>query len=177
VPCVPPALLDRPPQLSTNGSNIAGFWEFSSSGDPLISVDDIYTNHIDEILRTYGVEAARTAIVKEMSAVFGVYNIDVDIRHLELIADYMVWFSPLLVCLRLTMSQTFEGGYKPFNRRGISTNPSPLLKASYETTAAFLSDAALHGDFDDLTTPSGNIVLGRLSRAGTGVFDVVTKVE
>lgn len=35
-------------------------------------------------------EAARTAIVKEMSAVFGVYNIDVDIRHLELIADYMV---------------------------------------------------------------------------------------
>ncbi|KAF9782967.1 hypothetical protein BJ322DRAFT_1008844 [Thelephora terrestris] len=147
--------------LSTNGSNISGLWEFSSSGDPLIDVDDIYTNHIDEILRTYGVEAARTAIVKEMSAVFGVYNIDVNIRHLELIADYM----------------TFEGGYKPFNRRGISTNPSPLLKASYETTAAFLSDAALHGDFDDLTTPSGNIVLGRLSRAGTGVFDIVTKVE
>ncbi|KAF9653451.1 beta and beta-prime subunits of DNA dependent RNA-polymerase [Thelephora ganbajun] len=147
--------------LSTNGSNIAGLWELSSSGDPLISVDDIYTNHIDEILRTYGVEAARTAIVKEMSVVFGVYNIDVNIRHLELIADYM----------------TFEGGYRPFNRRGISTNPSPLLKASYETTAAFLSDAALHGDFDDLTTPSGNIVLGRLSRVGTGVFDVVTKVE
>ena len=81
-------------QLSTNGSNIAGIWEFSSSENPLISVDDIYTNHIDEILRTYGVEAARTAIVKEMSAVFGVYNIDVDIRHLELIADYMVRRSP-----------------------------------------------------------------------------------
>jgi len=165
------------PQLSTNGSNIAGLWEFSSSVDPLINVDDIYTNHIDEILRTYGVEAARTAIVKEMSAVFGVYKIDVDIRHLELIADYMVRFSLSPGVLGLTASQTFEGGYKPFNRRGISTNPSPLLKASFETTAAFLSDAALHGDFDDLTTPSGNIVLGRLSRAGTGVFDVVTKVE
>jgi hypothetical protein len=123
------------------------------------------------------VEAARTAIVKEMSAVFGAYNIDVDNRHLELIADYMVRRSPSLGIIGLTVSQTFEGGYKPFNRRGISTNPSPLLKASYETTAAFLSDAALHGDFDDLTTPSGNIVLGRLSRAGTGVFDVVTKVE
>ena len=122
-------------------------------------------------------EAARTAIVKEMSTVFGVYNIDVDIRHLELIADYMVHFSLSLGVPGLTVFQTFEGGYKPFNRRGISTNPSPLLKASYETTATFLSDAALHGDFDDLTTPSGNIVLGRLSRAGTGVFDVVTKVE
>jgi RNA polymerase Rpb1 len=39
---------------------------------------------------TYGVEMARRAIVQEMSGVFGVYNIDVDIRHLELIADYMV---------------------------------------------------------------------------------------
>lgn len=68
--------------------------------------------------------------------------------------------------------QTFEGGYKPFNRKGISTNPSPLLKASYETTAAFLSDATLHGDYDDLTTPSGNIVLGRPNQTGTGVFDV-----
>jgi hypothetical protein len=33
---------------------------------------------------------ARAAIVREMSGVFRVYNIDVDIRHLELIADYMV---------------------------------------------------------------------------------------
>jgi DNA-directed RNA polymerase I subunit RPA1 len=33
---------------------------------------------------------ARAAIVREMSGVFGVYNIEVDIRHLELIADYMV---------------------------------------------------------------------------------------
>ena len=33
---------------------------------------------------------ARAAIVKEMSGVFRVYNIEVDIRHLELIADYMV---------------------------------------------------------------------------------------
>jgi DNA-directed RNA polymerase beta' subunit len=165
------------PQLSTNGSSIRGLWEFSCSGNPFINVDDIYTNNIDEIRGRYGVEAARTVIVKEMSAVFGVYHIDVNIRHLELIADYMVRISPSLGLFWLTGSQTFEGGYKPFNRRGISTNPSPLLKASYETTAAFLSEAALHGDFDDLTTPSGNIVLGRLSRTGTGVFDVVTKVE
>ena len=39
---------------------------------------------------TYGVEMARASIVREMVRVFGVYNIEVDIRHLELIADYMV---------------------------------------------------------------------------------------
>lgn len=52
-------------------------------------------------------------------------------------------------------------------------NSSPLLKASFETTASFLSDATLYGDFDDLTSPSGNIVIGRPSITGTGVFDVV----
>lgn len=144
--------------LTTNGSNFRGMWEFAVSSDESILEDDeIYSNDIYAILKTYGVEMARAAILREMGGIFGAYNIQVDRRHLELIADYM----------------TFDGGYKPFNRKGISTNPSPLLKASYETTGAFLSDATLYGDFDDLSTPSGNIVLGRPNCTGTGVFDVV----
>ncbi|KAK7470427.1 hypothetical protein VKT23_001853 [Stygiomarasmius scandens] len=149
-------------KLTTNGSNFRGIWEFTADSDEsIIEDDDIYSNDIYAILKTYGVEMAREAILKEMSGIFGVYKIQVDRRHLELIADYM----------------TFDGGYKPFNRKGISTNPSPLLKASYETTAAFLSDATLHGDYDDLTTPSGNIVLGRPNQTGTGVFDIVMPSE
>ncbi|PSS35416.1 hypothetical protein PHLCEN_2v1571 [Hermanssonia centrifuga] len=149
-------------RLTTNGSNIPGLWQFAcSDADSLIDEKSIYSNDVYALLITYGVEAARAAILREVGGVFDVYKIDVDSRHLELIADYM----------------TFDGGYKPFNRSGISTNPSPLLKASYETTASFLSDATLHGDFDDLTTPSGNIVVGRLNLTGTGVFDVVMPVE
>ncbi|KAF9268176.1 beta and beta-prime subunits of DNA dependent RNA-polymerase [Marasmius fiardii PR-910] len=148
-------------KLTTNGSNFRGLWEFASSADETILDDDeTYSNDIYAILNTYGVEMARAAIFKEMSGIFGLYKIQVDRRHLELIADYM----------------TFDGGYKPFNRKGISTNPSPLLKASYETTAAFLSDATLHGDFDDLSTPSGNIVLGRPISTGTGAFDVLMPI-
>ena len=37
---------------------------------------------------------------------------------------------------------------------------------------AFLCDATLYGDYDDLQTPSGNIVVGRPNATGTGVFDV-----
>ncbi|KIK67830.1 hypothetical protein GYMLUDRAFT_1014032 [Collybiopsis luxurians FD-317 M1] len=149
-------------KLTTNGSNFRGLWEFMADAEETIIEDnDVYSNDIYAILKTYGVEMAREAILREMGGVFGIYKIQVDRRHLELIADYM----------------TFEGGYKPFNRKGISTNSSPLLKASYETTAAFLSDATLHGDFDDLSTPSGNIVLGRPNQTGTGVFDVRMPVE
>lgn len=50
----------------------------------------IRSNDIHAILMTYGVEMARATIVDEVSSVFAVYNIDVDRRHLELIADYMV---------------------------------------------------------------------------------------
>ncbi|KZT13040.1 beta and beta-prime subunits of DNA dependent RNA-polymerase [Laetiporus sulphureus 93-53] len=148
--------------LTTNGSNIPGLWQFACSDvDNMIDENGIYSNDIYAILCAYGVEAARATILREIGGVFAVYKIDVDSRHLELIADYM----------------TFEGGYKPFNRRGISTNPSPLLKASFETTAEFLSDATLHGDFDDLTTPSSNIVMGRLNLTGTGVFDIVMPAD
>ncbi|KAF9226653.1 beta and beta-prime subunits of DNA dependent RNA-polymerase [Gyrodon lividus] len=148
-------------QLTTNGSNFRGIWQFAGGdGDSIIDYDSIYSNDIYSILKTYGVEMARAAILREVGGVFSAYKIDVDIRHLELVADYM----------------TFDGGYKPFNRKGLSTNPSPLLKASYETTAAFLSDATLFGDFDDLSTPSGNIVMGRPNLTGTGVFDVVMPI-
>jgi len=68
--------------------------------------------------------------------------------------------------------QTHGGGYKPFNRTGISAKSSPLLKASFETTVAFLAEATLHGDFDDLTSPAGRIVMGQPSRSGTGAFDI-----
>ncbi|CCA72815.1 probable DNA-directed RNA polymerase I [Serendipita indica DSM 11827] len=129
-------------------------------GEGVVDVTRISTNSIHAILATYGVEAARASIVKEIKDVFDVYSIKVNIRHLMLIADYM----------------TFDGGFKPFNRRGIATHSSPLLKASYETTAAFLSDATLHGDFDTLSTPSGNIVAGRPARSGTGAFDIVLPI-
>ena len=60
---------------------------------------------------------------------FAAYAIQVDYRHLSLVADYM----------------TFEGKYKPFNRLGINSNASPLQKMTYETTMAFLKTAAITG--------------------------------
>jgi len=98
-------------------------WPFAD----LIDVNFIDTNDIAAILNTYGVEAARNAVIKEVAAVFGVYGINVDRRHLTVIADYM----------------TFEGGYKPFSRIGIGSNVAPFLKMSFESTCKFLTEATL----------------------------------
>ncbi|GAA5858440.1 hypothetical protein JCM8547_007311 [Rhodosporidiobolus lusitaniae] len=142
----------------TEGVNIRALW---SIGEGLIDLNEISTNDIGAILHTYGVEAARSSIINEMSAVFSVYGIGVDYRHLTIIADYM----------------TSEGGYKPFNRTGLSNNSSPFLKASFETTSGFVAEAALYGDFDTVVGPSARIALGKVVEAGTGAFAVRSVVE
>lgn len=109
------------------------------------------------MLRHYGIEAARYCIVKEIRTVFDVYGIEVDYRHLSLVADFM----------------TQNGTYKPFNRIGMQDNNSTFLKASYETSTAFLTDSCTKQEFDDNTTPSSAIVLGQIPKIGTGVFDLL----
>ncbi|KAG0150353.1 hypothetical protein CROQUDRAFT_58307 [Cronartium quercuum f. sp. fusiforme G11] len=142
----------------TEGANLRAAWTF---GHGIIETDKLYSNDISAILRTYGVEAARAAIIREMSGVFGVYGIGVDYRHLTVIADYM----------------TSEGGYKPFNRPGLSNHVSPFLKASYETTTTFLTDATIFGDFDDLMSPSASIVMGQAPRYGTNSFNLLVETK
>ncbi len=95
-----------------------------------------------------------------MKQVFNAYGINVDYRHLSLIADYM----------------TFEGSYKAFNRIGIKSNASPLQKMSFETCLGFFKDACLLGQKETLSSPSARLVTGRMAKTGTGLFDVLTKI-
>jgi DNA-directed RNA polymerase I subunit RPA1 len=81
-------------QLTTNGSNLNGMWNFGEATEKgILEIDEIYSNDIYAMLQTYGVEMARASILREMKGIFAVYSIDVNRRHLELIADYMVKFS------------------------------------------------------------------------------------
>jgi DNA-directed RNA polymerase I subunit RPA1 len=84
--------------------------------------------------------------------VFGAYGISVDVRHLALIADFM----------------TAGGGYRGCSRFGIANCTSPLLKMSFETSAAFLKEAALRGAVDGLGSAAARIVLGQPVGLGTG---------
>lgn len=80
---------DKTINVGTEGLNFAGIFN-SPIGQDIIDFSKLSTNDISAVLRTYGVEAARATIVNEIAGVFGVYGINVDPRHLNLIADYMV---------------------------------------------------------------------------------------
>ncbi|KAL7624443.1 hypothetical protein AAE478_006008 [Parahypoxylon ruwenzoriense] len=143
--------------IHTSGVNLQAMHKY---GD-FINPNRIQTNDIAAVLQVYGVEAARTNIISELSGVFEGHGISVDNRHLNLIGDYM----------------TRNGGFTPFNRNGLKGNVSPFTKMSFETTLSFLKDAVLDGDWDDLSTPSSRIVMGRLGKIGTGAFDVLTRAH
>ena len=125
----------------------------------LIDINHISTNDIGGVLSIYGIEACRSAIVKEIVNVFDVYSIKVNKRHLGLIADYI----------------TFQGKYRSFSRVGISYCSSPLLKMTYETTLQFLMEACETKSIDKGNTPSSRIMLGRPPKCGTGAFDIFQK--
>lgn len=144
------------PHLTTEGVNFKAMWE----QDDFINVNDIRSNDISAVLKTYGVEAARNTIVNEINNVFSTYAISVSSRHLDLIADMM----------------TREGTYLAFNRMGIDSSTSAFKKMSYETTCQFLTKAVLNGDREDLVSPSAKIVLGKLNNVGTGTFDVMSQL-
>ncbi|XP_021350780.1 DNA-directed RNA polymerase I subunit RPA1-like [Mizuhopecten yessoensis] len=139
--------------LKTEGINIQELYKYAD----ILDMSQLYTNDIHAMAGTYGIEAASRVIVKEIQNVFGAYGIEVDYRHLCLLADYM----------------TFEGSYKPFNRKAMETSTSPLQKMSFETTMHFLVKASIHGTKDNLRNPSSQLVAGRLVSCGTGIVDVL----
>lgn len=68
-----------------------------------------------------------------MNNVFSVYGIDVNPRHLTLVADYM----------------TFTGRIAPFSRTAMASSPSPLQKMTFETTMTFMRDTLIGGELLD----------------------------
>ena len=141
--------------IQADGINFAAIWDHPAYAD--IDYPSIMSNDIGAILRSYGVEAARAAIVREIAGVFAVYGIAVDTRHLFLIADYM----------------TAAGQYRPFNRQGMETaTASPLLKMTFETTVSYLIGAAMLGDVDELKSPAARIVMGLPVQLGTGAVEI-----
>ncbi|KAF4318105.1 hypothetical protein BBO99_00001037 [Phytophthora kernoviae] len=147
---------EEKPCVQTEGLNFQEIWGF----DDILDVNNLSTNDIYQVLQTYGVEAARANISKQITDVFGVYGISVDPRHLSLLADYM----------------TAQGGYMPLNRMGMNYKGSSFQQISFETSMKFLAQAAMGGLVDKIDSPSASVVLGQPARVGTGSFSLLQPI-
>lgn len=120
------------------------------------------TNDIFEILKVFGIEAARNAIIHEAKRVIQDQALDIDIRHIMFIADLM----------------TTTGTIKGITRSGITgEKESVLARASFETPIVHIMNASLIGEVDMLNSVIENVLLNQPVPLGTGLPGLVTKMK
>ncbi|MEM1661364.1 MAG: DNA-directed RNA polymerase subunit A'' [Desulfurococcaceae archaeon] len=125
---------------------------------PGVDYRRVYTNNILEIAKVLGIEAARSAIIKEIREVLSEQGLDVDIRFVMLLADAMTW----------------SGKVKPIGRLGlVGEKYSPLAKATFEVTVQKLVEAAVAGALDPMMGVAENIISSQFVPIGTGLVDLL----
>ena len=121
-----------------------------------------YTNDLYEMEKLYGIESVRELIIRELMSVIDGQGLNVDVRHIMLVADTMC------------MSGKLQG----INRYGIvKEKPSILARASFETPMAHLINASLQGERDPLGSVIENVMLNQPVPIGTGLPGLIIKTK
>tara|TARA_B110000967_G_scaffold171636_1_gene182204 strand:+ start:40 stop:4563 length:4524 start_codon:yes stop_codon:yes gene_type:complete len=120
------------------------------------------SNDIQEIYRTFGIEAARNAIFTELTEVIEFDSTYINYHHLSMLCDRM--------CYKSKMISIF--------RHGINNDDiGPIAKASFEETPEMFLKAARHGELDTMRGVSANVMCGQQGYFGTSAFQVLADIN
>ena len=112
----------------------------------------VYTNDIHTIRALLGVEAARVAILIEIRKILAHYGIDLNVRHLLLLADWM----------------TQNGNLTPMTRHGLKKIETGVLKrATFEEVVGVFINAAVQERKDPVDSISACILTGKIANIGS----------
>ncbi|MCL5067989.1 MAG: DNA-directed RNA polymerase subunit A' [Thaumarchaeota archaeon] len=140
-------------------------WKIQTSGSNLQKVRGIEgvdksrttTNNIFEIYQALGIEAARAALVREIIGTLEEQGLEVDIRHIYLVADLM----------------TSKGFLQQIGRHGVAgTKTSVLARGFVKSNYTTLAEAAVRGETEELRGVTENVIVGLPIPVGTGMIDV-----
>lgn len=120
------------------------------------------SNDLYEVADVLGIEAARQIIIDEIFKVIESQGLNIDHRHIMLVADMM--------CT--------SGKIKGITRYGVvSEKSSVLARASFETPIKHIMEAALSAERDHLTSVVENVMLNQPVPIGTGLPGLVIEVK
>jgi len=138
--------------IKTEGTNLQSVVQIEG-----VDITRTVSNHIHEIEKLYGIEAARNLIIKESQKVLEQQGLDVDLRHLLILAD--------LMCV--------TGSIQSIGRHGISGSKSSVFaRAAFEVTVNQLLDAGLYGEEERLLGIPENVIIGQVIPMGTGRVNI-----
>jgi DNA-directed RNA polymerase subunit A" len=136
--------------IYTEGSNFSEVMKIDG-----VDKRRVTTNDIQNVYEVLGVEAARNILIEEATNTLADQGLDVDSRHIMLVADLM----------------TSDGAIKPVGRHGISgEKTSVLARAAFEITVNHLLAAGRKGEKDLLKGVAENIIVGQPISVGTGAI-------
>lgn len=132
----------------TNGSNLVDTFLLDDV-DPYHT----YSNNMYEILFSLGIEAVRNFIILELTRMIESGGNYIDPRHTVLIGDFMCHNG-------IITKMTFHGNRK----QPVGT----FAQSSFEQAGKVITDAALFGARDPITSVSSSIFVGKRANIGTG---------
>jgi len=142
--------------IKTFGSNFLKILEYDE-----IDAMRSYSNNVHELVAVLGIEAARNAIIKETKATMQQQGLDVDDRHIILVADIM----------------TFSGEIKAIGRYGVAGMKSSVLtRAGFEETIKHLIRASVRQEEDNFDAIFDNVMVNQQVPVGTGMFELISKL-
>ena len=142
--------------ILTAGTNLAEIIKFKE-----VDKTRTISNDLHEVSEVFGLEVARATIIKEIKKVLDSQGLDINNRHLILIADAM----------------TSDGSVKGITRMGIISQKSSILaRASFETPIKQFVNATLKENKDELNSVIENIILNQPVPVGTGLPGLMVKV-
>ncbi|KAJ7896076.1 hypothetical protein B0H14DRAFT_2680328 [Mycena olivaceomarginata] len=103
------------------------------------------SNHVIEVAKVLGIEAARRTIINEIQYTMKSHDMIIDPRHVMLLGDVM----------------TYKGEVLGITRFGVAKmKDSVLMLASFEKTTDHLFDASAYGKNDSIAGVSESIIMG-----------------
>ena len=137
----------------TNGSN---FKELGSLSN--IEFSELVSNDMWEIYYNLGIEAARQFLIDEFTFVVSSDGSYINARHIMLVSDIM----------------TQHGSILSISRYGIKREQTgPIAKASFEESLDNFMKAGAFGETDRTDGCSASIMLGKMTKAGTGLCELL----
>jgi DNA-directed RNA polymerase subunit A" len=143
--------------IKTEGTNLQGVVQIEG-----VDATRSVSNHIHEVEKLYGIEAARSMIIRESQKVLEQQGLDVDLRHLLILSD--------LMC--------YSGTIQSIGRHGISGSKSSVFaRAAFEVTVNQLLDAGLYGEEEKLLGIPENVIIGQVIPIGSGRVNVMFDID
>ena len=121
----------------------------------------LYFSNLYEVQDTLGIEATRETLIREIKNTMSQQGLNVDERHIMLIADIMV----------------FTGQIKSVGRYGVAGMKSSVLtRAGFEETIKHLIRASVRHEEDNFNAIFDNVMVNQQVPIGTGMFELISRL-